>query len=109
MNTRRKILVVEDSIVNRLTLCKILSQDYETLEAANGQEALEILKREAPDISLIFLDICMPVMDGYTFLEKVQTDQKFTAIPVIVATQSDGDEDEVEALTHGAPDFIPKP
>ena len=109
MNTRRKILVVEDNIVNRLTLCKVLSQDYETLEAANGQEALDILDREAPDISLIFLDIRMPVMDGYTFLEKVQTDQKLTAIPVIVATQSDGDEDEVEALTHGATDFITKP
>lgn len=109
MNTRRKILVVEDSIANRLTLCKILSQDYETLEAANGQEALDILNREALGISLIFLDIRMPVMDGYTFLEKVQTDQILAAIPVIVATQSGGDEDEVEALTHGATDFITKP
>ncbi len=90
MNTRRKILVVEDNIANRLTLCKILSQDYETLEAANGQEALDLLSREDQDVSLIFLDIQMPVMDGYTFLQKLQTDRILSAIPVIVATQSDG-------------------
>ena len=109
MNTRRKILVVEDNIDNRLTLCKILSQDYETLEAANGQEALDLLNREDQDVSLIFLDIQMPVMDGYTFLQKLQTDRILSAIPVIVATQSDGEEDEVEALAHGATDFITKP
>lgn len=109
MNTRRKILVVEDSIANRLTLCKILSQEYETLEAANGQEALDILSQEAQSISLIFLDIWMPVMDGYTFLKRVKTDQILAVIPVIVATQSDGEEDEVEALAHGATDFITKP
>lgn len=109
MNTRRKILVVENSIANRLTLCKILSQEYETLEAANGQEALDMLRREAPSISLIFLDVWMPVMDGYTFLKRMKTDQRLAAIPVIVATQSDGEEDEVEALAHGATDFITKP
>ena len=96
MFSRKKILVVEDNIANRLTLCKILSQDYETLEAANGQEALDLLSREDQDVSLIFLDIQMPVMDGYTFLQKLQTDRILSAIPVIVATQSDGEEDEVD-------------
>ncbi|BAL01324.1 hypothetical protein OBV_41250 [Oscillibacter valericigenes Sjm18-20] len=109
MNTRRKILVVEDNIANRLTLCKILSQEYGTLEAANGQEALEILSQEALSISLIFLDIWMPVMDGYTFLKRVKADQILAAIPVIVATQSDGEEEAVKALSHGAADFITKP
>lgn len=109
MNTRRKILVVEDSIANRLTLCKILSQEYETLEAAHGQEALEILNRESLGVALILLDLWMPVMDGYTLLEKLQADQILSAIPVIVVTQSGGEEDEVEALTWGAMDFITKP
>lgn len=109
MNTRRKILVVEDSIANRLTLCKILSQEYETLEAAHGQEALEILNRESLGVALILLDLRMPVMDGYTLLEKLQADQILSAIPVIVVTQSGGEEDEVEALTRGAMDFITKP
>ncbi len=109
MNTRRKILVVDDSIANRLTLCKILSREYETLEADNGQKALEILNRESLGISLIFLDIRMPVMDGYAFLESVQTDKLLAAIPVIVVTQGGGEEDEVEALTRGAMDFITKP
>ena len=109
MNTRRKILVVDDSVANRLTLCKILSREYETLEASDGQMALEILNRESLRISLIFLDIRMPVMDGYAFLKSVQTDKLLSAIPVIVVTQSGGEEDEVEALTHGAMDFITKP
>lgn len=109
MNTRRKILVVEDSIANRLTLCKILSQEYETLEAAHGQEALEILNRESLGVALILLDLWMPVMDGYTLLEKLQADQILSTIPVIVVTQSGGEEDEVEALTRGAMDFITKP
>ena len=109
MDLRRKILVVEDNIANRLSLCKILSQDYETLEASNGKEALDVLAQEAHDISLIFLDIRMPVMDGYMFLKELQSDSILTSIPVIVATQSDGDEDEVEALARGATDFITKP
>jgi diguanylate cyclase (GGDEF)-like protein len=109
MNTRRKILVVEDSIANRRTLCKILSQEYETLEAVNGQEALEILSREAPSISLIFVDLWIPAMDGYTFLKRLQTDQVLTAIPVIVAIRRDREEDAVEVLACGAADFITKP
>ena len=51
----------------------------------------------------------MPVMDGYTFLDKVKVDDELALIPVIVMTQGDSEEDEVTALSHGATDFVPKP
>lgn len=109
MDGKRKILVVEDNTVNRMTLRKILQQEYEVLEAENGLEALEVLERESQELSLIFLDIHMPVMDGYEFLERAQANPIYASVPVIVATQSDGDEDEVAALAHGATDFVTKP
>ena len=64
MFAKRKILVVEDNQMNRELLCEILSADYQVLEAENGEEALEVLQEQAEEISLILLDIMMPVMDG---------------------------------------------
>ena len=109
MNRKKTILVVEDQAVNREILCQILAEDYAVLEAENGQAALDILERVGEAVSLILLDIIMPVMDGYTFLSVIKEDPTFSAIPVIVTTQSDGDADEVAALAHGATDFVAKP
>lgn len=109
MFSLRKILVVEDNALNRSLLCQILSSDYDVIEAENGQEALEILKQYGEGISLILLDIIMPVMDGYTFLSIMKADPAYSSIPVIVTTQSEGESDEVAALTHGATDFVVKP
>lgn len=106
---QRQILVVEDNDLNRSILSDILSDDYEILEAENGQVALDILEQNRDSISLILLDIMMPVMDGYTFLDKIKKDEEFSLIPVIVMTQGNTEEDEVSALEHGATDFIPKP
>ena len=109
MLAKRKILVVEDNSLNRELLVDILSDDYMVLEAENGQEALEVLRDHSNNIALILLDIMMPVMDGFTFLDKVKKDPALSLIPVIVMTQSDNESDEVAALTHGATDFVPKP
>lgn len=109
MMPQKQILVVEDNKINRTMLSGILSAQYTVLEAENGQEALEILKRTREEISLILLDIMMPVMDGYTFLSHVKADPALAAIPVIVTTQSDSESDEVTALSHGATDFVAKP
>lgn len=68
MFSRRKVLVVEDNELNRSLLCQILDSNYDVLEAENGEEALKKLKQYGEGISLILLDIVMPVMDGYTFL-----------------------------------------
>ena len=109
MKTRKKILIVEDNELNRAILSEILSEEYSILEAGNGLDALKILESERDEIALILLDVMMPVMDGYTFLDRVREDEELTLIPVIVMTQGDSEEDEVAALTHGATDFVPKP
>ena len=72
MVAQKKILVVEDNELNRAMLVEILSDQYTTLEAGNGKEALEILRKTMGYISLILLDVVMPVMDGYAFLDIVR-------------------------------------
>lgn len=109
MITKRQILVVEDNELNRAMLSEILSDEYCVLEAENGQEALDILEINKENITLILLDVMMPVMDGYTFLNIIKKDTVLSLIPVIVMTQGDREEDEVSALAHGATDFVPKP
>ena len=106
---QEKILVVEDNELNRAMLVEILSGAYSTLEAENGQAALDILKTHKDDIALILLDIIMPVMDGYTFLDIIKRDPQLSTIPVIITTQNNSEEAEVAALSHGATDFVPKP
>lgn len=108
MLAQKVILVVEDNEINRALLVTLLSEEYRVLEAENGEAALQILRRKE-EIALILLDINMPVMDGYTFLSLIKADSAFSAIPVIVTTQSDSEEDEVSALSHGATDFVAKP
>ena len=106
---KKQILIVEDNELNRAMLCEILSDAYQVLEAENGQEALDILAHFGDTVALILLDVMMPVMDGYAFLDLVRQDPQLSLIPVIVTTQSDSEEDEVIALSHGATDFVPKP
>lgn len=109
MISQRKILIVEDNELNRAMLKEMLSGEYGVLEAVNGQEALSVVEKYKDEISLILLDILMPVMDGYTFLSILKQDPVYSAIPVIVATQSDNESDEVAALSNGAADFVAKP
>lgn len=109
MIQQKQILIVEDNKINREILHEILSDDYEVLEAKNGKDALGVLQENRGNISLILLDVMMPVMDGYTFLDIIKKDIEFALIPVIVLTQRDSEKDEIEALAHGANDFVPKP
>ena len=109
MVTQKKILVVEDNELNRAMLVEILSDQYATLEAENGKEALEILRKNRDTICLILLDVVMPVMDGYTFLDIMMRDERLSLIPVIVMTQTSSEDAEISALSHGATDFVPKP
>lgn len=107
MNDIIKILVVDDSAFNRLTLTKILedSQHIKVVgTAANGLEALKGVKKLKPD--LVTLDLEMPVMDGFTFL-RIQMSRE--PIPIIVVSSRAGAEDIFRALEMGAVDFLPKP
>lgn len=106
---KRKVLVVDDNEINRCVLAGILEQDYQIIEAADGQEALMILQNEYASISAVLLDIVMPVMDGYEFLKRVRKDARFRLLPIIVTTTQDGDDSEIKALLNGASDFLTKP
>lgn len=101
------ILIVEDNRINRQLLCRILQLEYDTLEAENGQEALDILAR-TEKISAVLLDIVMPVMDGYEFLERLQK-TPYASVPVIAITGELDKGAEQRALDLGAWDFVSKP
>ena len=71
---QKQILIVEDNEINRSILNEILSSKYQVLEAENGLQALELVRQHRDSISLILLDVMMPVMDGYTFLDQLKDD-----------------------------------
>lgn len=108
MRTKNHILIVDDSKFNRLTFSNILKDSFEILEAENGRAALDILARRGGDVALIILDLVMPEMDGYEFLNIYQRTEAYRYIPVIVATANDSAENESKCLELGAWDFIPK-
>ncbi|ETP73082.1 diguanylate cyclase (GGDEF) domain-containing protein [Lachnospiraceae bacterium JC7] len=104
---RRRILVVEDELINREILGNILSPVYETAFAENGQEAWQLLHDEGDGFSLVLLDLIMPLMDGFELLKKIKNDDALKSIPVIVMTSEK--EAEVQCIRNGAVDFIKKP
>lgn len=104
----RKVLIVEDNQVNRLILRKILSADYEILEATNGKAGFDLLRREK-DIAVVLLDIIMPIMDGYEFLMRKANDPELKTVPVLVLSQTENRDSEEKALSMGASGFVRKP
>lgn len=104
---RRTILIVEDESINVEILSEILSDSYEIMSAENGKEGLEAVRESLTPISLILLDINMPVMGGLEFLRIIKADEEYKRIPVIVFTSEK--DNELEALDLGASDFITKP
>ena len=106
---KRKVLIVEDNEINREILKVTLEDDYDVLEAVNEEEGLNILSQYYKDISLILLDVVMPVCDGFEFLSRQKSDSLLASIPVIVTTGNNSQEDELKCLSLGAVDFITKP
>ena len=80
---------------------------YETARAANGQEALDRVAADAPD--LILLDVMMPVMDGFTACRLLKSQEHTRLIPVVIMTALDAMEDRVQGIQAGADDFLTKP
>ena len=107
MAVKKQILVVDDEIINREILGTLLGDEYDVLYAADGQEALEQVQRHRDSLSLILLDLKMPVMSGMVVLKRLSEDAALSRIPAIVMTADQ--EAEVACLNLGASDFIPKP
>ena len=104
---KRRILVVEDELINQEILKSLIGDAYEVVQAFTGTEALEIVSVQYETLSLILLDLNLPDIHGLEVLRRVREDAVYSRIPVIVMTADS--ETEVESLTLGAIDFIPKP
>ncbi len=110
MTKRAKVLVVDDSDLNRLILSKMLDERYDILEASGGEAALNMLWEYGQEISLVLLDIVMPDINGFDILRKMNEEEwMIRDIPVIVVSASSDNESLNEAFALGAKDFIPRP
>lgn len=105
---KNAILIVDDSKLNRGTLADILKDKYKIIEAEDGESGLEILEKYKDDIVLVILDIIMPVMDGFAFMEEFKKRESIRNIPIVVATAENDFETEKRCLELGVWDFIPK-
>lgn len=109
MKEKGCILVVDDEEVNRRVLRKILESEYQVVEAEDGESALKSLLEKDHTVEAIILDIIMPKMDGYAFLEQYRQSDALSNIPVIVSTGDETTENEVKCFELGAWDVVKKP
>ena len=101
-----RILVVDDeSRMRKLVSDFLVRKDYQVIEAADGQEALDIFF-EQKDISLVILDVMMPKMDGWEVLKEIR---EYSKIPVIMLTAKGDERDELAGFDLGADEYISKP
>ncbi|WP_449439434.1 hybrid sensor histidine kinase/response regulator transcription factor [Pedobacter steynii] len=101
------ILLVEDNIEIREFIADKLIKDFQVIETANGQEALNVLKEKS--IHLIISDIMMPVMDGYELCKAVKDNLEYTHIPIILLTAKNTLQSKIEGLEVGADAYLEKP
>lgn len=103
-----RILIVEDSKTQAMFLMNMLEvRGYELKHVFNGVEALDLLKKEKPDI--IISDVVMPLMDGYDLCKTIKSDSRLSDIPVILLTSMTDPQNLLQALISGADSFLTKP
>lgn len=102
------ILVIDDDPMMMIFLEEYLHQYYSISTSPNGARALESMESSKIP-NLIILDLMMPVMDGFSFIENVRSRAEFDRLPILVLSGSEKSEDRVRCLTLGADDFVIKP
>ena len=107
-NEKKRILIVDDQEINRVILAELFKEDYEVIEAENGEEALKIIN-SGTALSAIMLDLVMPVMDGMSVLIELNRSGKIYHIPVFLITAADNMQMLTSAYDLGAVDIISKP
>jgi two-component system cell cycle response regulator DivK len=104
----KRILVVEDQEDNRQIIRDLLTfTDYEIVEAESGEQALEAVAKQRPD--LILMDIQLPGMDGYEVTRRIKADPALHSIPVFAVTSYALSGEEQKARTAGCDEYVPKP
>lgn len=106
---KSKILIVEDNPINRDILCKILDEEYDIMQAEDGEEALHIIRDNYLELSAIILDLIMPKMGGEELLEILSAEKMYDNLPILIATGDHDDLIESKCLKKGAWDFVVKP
>lgn len=106
-DTKKKLLIIEDDEhVSRVYDVKFTHEGYQTVFAKNGNEALEKIALEKPD--LIILDLMIPGKDGFAVLEEVKQNQELAAIPIIILSNLGQPSDQERALALGAREYLVK-
>jgi response regulator RpfG family c-di-GMP phosphodiesterase len=108
-NERAKILIVDDDAMNRTVLSDLLSNEYDITEAKNGDEAIEILEKNAKDITLVLLDMIMPGRDGLEVLEIMNEKGWIKGTPVVMISAETSPPQVEKAFALGVTDFIYRP
>ncbi|MDD2971749.1 MAG: response regulator [Lachnospiraceae bacterium] len=106
MDTKLTMLIVDDIDTNRAVMTAVFSDEYEILYAGNGKEAIDVIQKHSKNISVVLLDMIMPVMDGIEVLKWLKG-STYNNIPVVAVTAEESY--QLEALENGAADFITKP
>ena len=107
--TKQKILIADDSEMNRELLAAILEEEYDIIQANDGVQAVDCLQRQAEEISLLLLDIVMPHMDGFEVLSYMNKEHWIDAIPVVIISSENSPIYIKRGYDLGATDFIEKP
>ena len=107
--TKQKILIADDSEMNRELLAAILEEEYDIIQVNNGVQAVDCLQRQAEEISLLLLDIVMPHMDGFEVLSYMNKEHWIDAIPVVIISSENSPIYIKRGYDLGATDFIGKP
>ncbi len=105
----QKILVVDDSEMNRAILIEMLKEEFEIIEAENGKQGLQLLRQYGKKISVVLLDIVMPVMDGFEVLTVMNRDHMIDDIPVIMISSEESETYIRRAFNFGVSDYISRP
>lgn len=106
---RNKILIVDDSFINRELLTEMLEDEYEVITCENGLQALELMEENYNELAIILLDLVMPVLDGVGFLKALQNKPIMKDIPILVISGETNVETEIKCFDYGVFDFIKKP
>ncbi len=106
---KEKILIVDDSELNRAILADMLGEEYDIVEAENGLEGVGILQKMGTELSLVLLDIVMPEMDGFGVLDTMHQNHWIDDIPVIMISAESGSSHIERAYELGVTDFIARP
>lgn len=105
----KTILIVDDDMRNAFALARVLGEKgMNLLKAENGQKALDILANNR-EISLVLMDVMMPVMDGYEAIKRIRAQEYFQKLPIIALTAKAMKEDRELCIAAGANDYLPKP